>query len=439
DFSDKQDLKEELESRLEDLQKVKLLRTSKREGLVRSRLLGVRKATASVITFLDSHCECSEGWLQPLLQRISENNRTIVSPVIDNIKFDTFQYKNISKILNHEYDIKNIFAGSLTSTSVGGFTWRLNFIWHLPSDEEAKRRVKPTDAIATATLAGGLFAVNREYFISMGTYDPEYEIWGAENLELSFKTWMCGGRLEIIPCSHIGHVFRRRFPYKFDSKPWTRNTDRLAEVWLDEYKKYYYENSKRRWSKKGNFGDISERIALRKQLRCKSFKWYLDYVYPKIFIPEDVIAFGEIRNRASNEQMCLDTPSIGSITVYACHTLGGNQHFQWSTMSEIRNGDYCLDFDGEQIAMKRCYRLPGYQLWRYSNSTQLITHTTTKKCLRMYNISALVMAPCEQTDINQRWLLQHFTKMKVIDDQAQQITNPPFKTHDYKFLSSVDT
>lgn len=48
----------------------KILRKKNRTGIISSRLLGAEHANSQVLTFLNSHCECTDGWLEPLLARI---------------------------------------------------------------------------------------------------------------------------------------------------------------------------------------------------------------------------------------------------------------------------------------------------------------------------------------------------------------------------------
>lgn len=97
--------------------KVKIIRAAKREGLIRARLLGAAAATAPVLTYLDSHCECTEGWLEPLLDRIARDSTTVVCPVIDVIDDTSLEY--------HWRDSGGV--------NVGGFDWNLQVLDHCNS------------------------------------------------------------------------------------------------------------------------------------------------------------------------------------------------------------------------------------------------------------------------------------------------------------------
>lgn len=64
-------LKSALSEYVARLEGVKLLRSNKRLGAVRARVLGATRAAGDVLVFMDSHCECHPGWLEPLLSRIA--------------------------------------------------------------------------------------------------------------------------------------------------------------------------------------------------------------------------------------------------------------------------------------------------------------------------------------------------------------------------------
>ncbi|XP_050669507.1 putative polypeptide N-acetylgalactosaminyltransferase 9 [Leptidea sinapis] len=287
-------LKGQLEDYIRRTPKVTLIRSRHRIGLIKARIIGAENAVSPVVVFLDSHCECTEGWLEPLLERISQDPTVVASPIVDHIEGNTFEY----------------LPQSLDNLLIGGFNWELKFIWIPISKNIWKNRTHLSAPVKTPTISGGLYAINMEFFARLGYYDDDFDIWGAENLELSFKAWMCGGSLEIVPCSRVGHVFRKKFPYRNKRGSFKKNSVRVAKVWLDDYAKYFYQ---RIGYVKGYFGDVTKRKELREELKCKSFEWYLHNVYPEMKLPDENVAYGQNKHiKHSQTQKCLTVLSSSS-------------------------------------------------------------------------------------------------------------------------------
>jgi polypeptide N-acetylgalactosaminyltransferase len=115
---------------------------------------------------------------------------------------------------------------------------------------------------------------------------------------------MCGGVLLTHPCSHVGHIYRKLSPYSFPggaSRIVRKNNRRVIDVWTDEFKNYFHRTLPN--LDKIDPGNLTSRLELRRQLKCKSFRWYLENVFPEAEIPFDAVHAGEISNPESN--LCL--------------------------------------------------------------------------------------------------------------------------------------
>ncbi|GCC29031.1 hypothetical protein chiPu_0007467 [Chiloscyllium punctatum] len=406
DLSNQGHLKASLSEYVSKLDGVKLIRSNKRLGVIGGRLLGAARATGDVLIFMDSHCECHNGWLEPLLDRIAHDRTRVVSPVIDGIDWKTFQYY-------HSVDPQR-----------GVFNWKLDFHWEPIPEYEQKWRTSPTIPVQSPAVSGGVLAMNRHYFQNVGAYDPGMLMWGTENVELSLRVWLCGGSVEVLPCSRVGHVYRKSVPY---SPPYeeivVKNKVRVAEVWLDSFKEIFYKQDMPSYLlSKIAVPDCMERLQLRKRLSCKHFHWFLTNIYPELYLSEDKSGyFGAARQRFLLYNVgtgyCANYEtkwSTGGYPVALTQCSGhGNQHFEYNNIREIRFGamvQFCIDVNNEQVILQNCRgnRLESQQQWDVQKSGEII-HVFTGKCIEAIKNGPskdLFLRPCNKYTTQQLWRLE---------------------------------
>lgn len=125
---------------------------------------------------------------------------------------------------------------------------------------------------------------------------------------------------------------------------------------MDDYKKYYLRRQPDH--ARLDIGDTSAYKAIRKNLNCSSFKWFLDNVayemadkYP---LPPANHVWGEMRNQRYS-QLCADAleNKFGRpIGMSGCHQQGGNQLFRINVEGEWSTGEHCYVSNGDSVVSR---------------------------------------------------------------------------------------
>ncbi|KAK6483717.1 polypeptide N-acetylgalactosaminyltransferase 9 isoform X1 [Huso huso] len=386
---------------------VKIVRNSKREGLIRARIHGWKAATAPVVGFFDAHVEFNIGWAEPILSRVREDRTRILLPAIDNIKYNTFEVQQYANAAH-------------------GYNWGLWCMYIIPPQDWLDKGDE-TAPIRTPAMIGCSFVVDRNYFGEIGLLDPGMEVYGGENIELGMRVWQCGGSMEVLPCSRVAHIERTKKPYNNDIDYYAkRNALRAAEVWMDEFKSHVYMAWNIPMNSPGvDFGDVSERISLRKRLQCHSFRWYLENVYSEMRIYNNTITYGEVRNSKASGY-CLDqgAEDDDKAILYPCHGMS-SQLARYTTEGLLQLGPLgsttflpdtkCLvdDGRGRSPSLQKCKDVSrlSQRLWDFTQNGPIISRDTGR-CLEVEMSKdanfglRLVVQRCS----GQKWMIRNWIK-----------------------------
>ncbi|XP_016330640.1 polypeptide N-acetylgalactosaminyltransferase 18-like [Sinocyclocheilus anshuiensis] len=366
---------------------IKVVRHDRQEGLIRSRVSGWRAATAPVVALFDAHVEFSVKSID----------------FVSNVSFVTcLLVVNLGKVW--------LCGGSVEVMPCS----RIAHIEraHKPYTEDLANHVR-RNALRVAEVWMDEFKSH------------VYMAWNVPQ-----QVWLCGGSVEVMPCSRIAHIERAHKPYTEDlANHVRRNALRVAEVWMDEFKSHVYMAWNVPQQDSGiDIGDIRERKALRERLRCKPFSWFLKNIYSEMRTYTETIAYGVLRN-SLRPDLCVDQgPDSDNVPIlYICHGLTP-QNVYYTSSQQLHIGglsptiddddNKCLvDVNGRPRLLECSYASSKHMKlsWLFTQGGS-IENRKSKRCLELVETAEvdhgyqLALQQCS----SQKWTITNILPGKVL-------------------------
>lgn len=274
--------------------RVKLIRHETTVGLIGAKQDGGMAATGDIIVFFDCHVAPQLDWHKPFLRLVGENYKRIVVPMITDLDVGTWMQKGASRGQAKCY-----------------LTWDADFKWFDSADHYVP------------VLSGGLLGISRRWWNETRGYDDQMRGWGGENLDQSLRSWLCGGEIVVAQDSQVAHMWRvpsdprTHAKYVAPANAVEKNRMRAAVAWFGEFADKLGQFPGLNPGKKDHkglpwYGDISNILAVKEDLKCKSFAWFMhrfQHVYEDGgLIPRETfqLRFGEVDLRTGEDNnFCL--------------------------------------------------------------------------------------------------------------------------------------
>lgn len=150
-------------------------------GSAKARNFGAEQANGDYLVFCDAHVFVEAFWLDKLVGTLRNPEIGAVCPAI--APHNQPAAIGYGQVMNEKVEAKWITTN-------------------------------PREITPVALVPGGCVAFRAEVFKEIGGFNKGFQVWGLEDLEISYRTWIMGYSCVVNPSVKILHVFRQAHPYR---------------------------------------------------------------------------------------------------------------------------------------------------------------------------------------------------------------------------------